>query len=149
MAMKGQVFTMDLFTAYAIFMVMLLAISMMAFWVSSTILSKERTDDFSMGSVSALDYLCYGDDYTDAPYLMDKTAIDAFFAQSADDVRDELKPGWNYTLKLEWINGTGIHTVGDTDYTADDVISYHRYVYYNGDAAELIMMIWEVRGDIK
>lgn len=141
--MRGQVFTLDMFAAYAIFLVMMLMITFISLWVSDAILTKDKTDGMSVQAIAALDHLCYGNEYTGAPYLMDVDAIDGFFAAGTEAVRSELRPGWNYSLKLMWPNGTLIHSAGEYDYQGANIIAYSRVVSYNDENAKLVMAVWE------
>ncbi len=143
--MRGQVFTMDLIAAYGIFMVMMLAISMMAVWVSTTMREKDLTDEMSAKAIAGLDYLCYSDEYTYAPYCLNKTAVQQFFAQGDSAIRSELGPGWNYSLKLLWLNGTEALGAGSYSYGAEKVMSFSRAVDYGGTPAKLVMAIWAQR----
>ena len=140
--MKGQVFTMDLFIAYSIFLVMMLLISAMGLWVSNTIREKDLTDAMGARAIAGLDYLCYSDNYTYAPYKLNVSAVDGFFAQGDSAIRNELGPGWEYSLKLLWLNGTEALSAGSMDYSADKVMAYSRMVYYGGEPAKLVMSVW-------
>jgi len=133
---------MDLFIAYGIFLVIMLLISAMGLWVSSTIKEKDLTDAMSAKAIAGLDYLCYSDGYTYAPYYMDKGAVDGFFAQGDAAIRSEIGPGWNYSIKMQWLNGTEIASAGSIDYSADKIMSFSRIAYYDGQPVKLVMSVW-------
>ena len=143
--MRGQAFTLDLFAAFGVFLVMLLLILVMSLWVADAIVTKEKADSMGSRAMAALDYLCYGEEYTTAPYMLDGDAIDAFFAQADEEVAAELRPRWEYSLKLQWLNGTDIHVAGAEDPRAANVIAYGRIVNYRGNSTRLIMGLWEER----
>ncbi|MCK4327104.1 MAG: hypothetical protein KAW41_01370 [Candidatus Diapherotrites archaeon] len=143
--MRGQVFTIDLFTAYTVFMIVMLVITLMALWVGSAIQAKEKVDSMSLRAIAGLDYLCYGDNFTEEPYKLEKGPVDWFFSQSNAEVRDTLRPGWNYSLKLNMLNGTTMLSAGGELAKADTVVSFERLVYYNNTRSKLLMSIWEER----
>ena len=140
--MKGQVFTMDLFIAYSIFLVIMLLISAMGLWVSGTIREKDLTDAMSARAVAGLDYLCYSGEYTYAPYYLNKTAVDGFFAQGDSAIRSELGPGWNYSIRMQRLNGTDIASAGSYNYGAEKIMAFSRIAYYGGEPVKLIMAVW-------
>ena len=140
--MRGQVFTMDLFVAYGVFLVIMLLISAMGLWVSTTIREKDLTDAMSSKAIAGLDYLCYSGNYSYAPYQLNKTAVDGFFSQGDSIIRNELGPGWDYSMKLLWLNGTEIEAAGSYDHSADKIMSFSRLVDYDGVPAKLVMSIW-------
>ncbi|MFC2174495.1 hypothetical protein ACFLQ2_01365 [archaeon] len=142
---KGQAFTMDLFVAYTVFMIVMLVITLMSLWVGSAIHEKEEVDAMSLRAIAGLDYLCYSDNFTDEPYKLKTPEVQWFFSQSDDAVRDALRPGWNYSLELNWLNGTTLLSAGGYMSKADRVVSFERLVYYNDNRAKLIMSVWEER----
>ena len=143
--MKGQAFTMDLFVAYTVFMILMLIVTTMSLWVAGTITAKESVDAMSLRAIAGLDYLCYGDNFTDEPYKLKTGEVQWFFGQSDGEIRDALHPGWNYSLKLTWLNGTTVLSAGGEMAKADTVVSFERVVYYDNNRGKLLMSIWEER----
>ena len=142
---KGQVFAMDLVSAYGIFMLIMIFITTMSVWVAVTITEKEEVDAMSARAIAGLDYVCYGDGFADGPYNLRKAPVDTFFGLGTQGVREALNPVWNYSLELYRLDGTVVHSVGEDAPGGATEVRYNRLVYYDGDRAKLEMGVWVER----
>ncbi len=140
---KGQIFAMDFFIAYVIFLLVMLFMTATMLSIAGSMNNKIKIDDMTKRSLSGLDYLCYGENFSYEPYHLKKDSIDWFFSQTDEEISNTLLPGWNYSLKLNDINGANIHTAGSQSFTADQSLSFERVVYYNEERGKLVMAIWD------
>ena len=141
--MKGQIFTMDLFAAYGVFLIILLIITAMAFSTANMIVNRDKYDEMGARAIAGLDYLCYGDNFTYEPYKLKTEPVQWFFGQGSDYVYNTLKPGWNYSLQIVWANETAALSAGSKNSRAGTSISFERVVYYQGQQAKAVMVVWD------
>jgi len=141
--MKGQIFTMDLFAAYGVFLIILMIITAMAFSVANMIVNRDKYDEMGARAIAGLDYICYGDNFTYEPYKLKTAPVQWFFGQGSDYVYNTIKPGWNYSLRIVLANGTDALAVGSLSPTASTSISFERLVYYQGQQAKAVMTVWD------
>jgi len=142
---KGQIFTMDLFLAYSLFMILMLLLFVFSANIVYLMEAREFNDRIQQRIIYAEDYLVYSEKYNTEPYLFNATAIDAFFAQNDTQIRDELQfQEMNYSIQVIQLNGGVVKleagSVPDREETA---VSLQRFVMYQSQKSKLVVTLWE------
>jgi hypothetical protein len=141
--MRGQMFTLDLFAAYGVFMLMMLFILALSSWLVIGMVQRESTDGMMREAITAADYIVYGP-YAAGPYDLDKPAIDALFAKSDDAIADELQLSRNFSIKVIQINGGVVKLEAGAEPTKPEMaIGLERRVRYQSQNAKLVVMLWQ------
>ncbi|MCD6522576.1 MAG: hypothetical protein J7K68_02420 [Candidatus Diapherotrites archaeon] len=142
---RGQLFTLDLFNAYAIFLVVMLIITLLIASVFSMSASKQQYDELLKVVLHAEDYLTYSSDLNDVPYKFNKEKIDTFLALPDDTLRDKLGIyGYNYSIKITQIVGNTVRAEAGTDTNDYDMaVSLSRVVMYDNTECLLVVKVWK------
>jgi len=142
---KGQVFTIDLFNAYAIFMVVLLVLSILISQMFITMVNEKEYDEVQLAIINAQDYLCMSEKFTQMPYDFDEQEIGAFFAQTEDEIKGELNfERYNYSVKVVQINGNVVQLeAGEDAQDYDRASILTRIVRYKEQDHRLVVKLWK------
>ena len=142
---KGQAFTADLFTAYTIFVIILLMIMGVAVWVANTLHEIEENDKMQRLAISAADYMVYSSNFTTEPYVFNKTRIDSFLSKSEGELSSIFHfENYNYTIRIEQVNRAGLIQAGNSTTEPEKAIVAERIVRYNNQNSRLVVTLWQI-----
>lgn len=142
---RGQVFTIDLFNAYGVFLLIMMLMMFMGLWVAGSLYDAEKNDEMHLRAMYAMDYMVYNDNLTYEPYHFRKADIDAFFSQGETGIRDTFKFGnYNYSMKVIQINGdvTKLEAGNESD-SPKRAVALQRIARYDNQNAWVRVVIWE------
>lgn len=141
--MRGQMFTLDLFAAYGVFMLIMLFILALSSWVAIGMVQRESTDSMMREAMTAADYLTYNGVYTTRPYELNNSSINAFFGQTSEAIADELQLSRNFSIKIIQLNSGQVRKSAGAEGTKPTMaVSLERRVIYSNQPAKLVVMLW-------
>jgi hypothetical protein len=138
----GQIFTLDIFSAFGIFMLIMFLILIVSTWAALTAREIQLRDSMTREALAASDVLVYSPNYTTSPYRLNSTAMTAFTTMGGG-VAGVLKFSNNFSIKVVRLNDSSvIHSVGTEPRSARTVVAVERRAYYNDTDVKLIVTVW-------
>ncbi len=142
---KGQVYTMDLFAALSVFMLIMFMVMSFAGWLATMKEFNRQMFELERQVITAEDYITLGDEMSDEPYVLNKAAVDGLFAMSPADIIARFRfTATNYSMKLIRLNDSKpVLSSGYNSTASKSSVSIQRFAVYDNEIHALRLELWE------
>jgi hypothetical protein len=142
---RGQAFTMDLFSALTIFLIVMFLVLLFAGWIVAMQAFNDRLFKLEGQVITAEDYITLSGDTASSPYVLNKAAVGTLFGKSQSDIITQFSfTAANYSMKIIRLNDSAtVLSSGYNSTQSEYSVAIDRFVVYDGQPSVLRVEAWQ------